>query len=376
MRERNRLAGRIEGVRDAGARGGRRDGTDRAGRGRGRRRHGGRRRSPPCARWPRRPSGGRSKACCPARPTATTAYVEINAGAGGTEAQDWARDADAHVHALGRAARLQGAAAGGERGRAGRHQIRRRCRSAGPNAYGWLKTEAGVHRLVRISPFDAAARRQTSFASVWVYPVVDDTIEIEIDRGRPEGGHVPRLRRRRPARQQDRKRHPHHPHADRHHRGLPDRPQPAPQPRHRDGDAEGAACTRRNCSGARRRRRAQEAAKTDIGWGHQIRSYVLAPYQLVKDLRTGVEKGNPDAVLDGDAGRVHGGGAGGAGRARRAARRARRRSSRGVAPDPTRGLCPLDPHQGQSPWNPVLSHGFQGATAPWRVQGRALAFLA
>ncbi len=110
----------------------------------------------------------------------------------------------------------------------------------GPNAYGWLKTEAGVHRLVRISPFDSAARRQTSFASVWVYPVVDDTHRDRDQPGRPEGRHLPRLRRRRPARQQDRKRHPHHPRADRHHRRLPDRPQPAPQPRHRDGDAEGA----------------------------------------------------------------------------------------------------------------------------------------
>ena len=90
------------------------------------------------------------------------------------------RDADAHVHALGGAAWLQGAASGGGRGRAGRHQVGD-ADGRGPNAYGWLKTEAGVHRLVRITPFDSNARRQTSFASVWVYPVVDDTIEIEIN---------------------------------------------------------------------------------------------------------------------------------------------------------------------------------------------------
>ena len=112
---------------------------------------------------------------------------------------------------------------------------------SGPNAYGWLKTEAGVHRLVRISPFDSAARRHTSFASVWVYPVVDDNIDIEIDRERPEGGHLSRVGRRRAAREQDGKRHPHHPCSHRHHRRLPDRPQPAPQPRHRHGDAEGAS---------------------------------------------------------------------------------------------------------------------------------------
>ena len=85
---------------------------------------------------------------------------------------------------------------------------------SGPNAYGWLKTEAGVHRLVRISPFDANARRHTSFASVWVYPVVDDNIEIEINEADLQVDTYPRLGRRRPARQQDRERHPHHPHAD------------------------------------------------------------------------------------------------------------------------------------------------------------------
>ena len=170
---------------------------------------------------------------------------------------------------------------------------------SGPNAYGWLKTEAGVHRLVRISPFDSAARRQTSFASVWVYPVVDDSIDIEIDesdlkvdtyRASGAGGqhvnktesairitHVPSGII--VACQTDRSQHR-------------NRAMAMEMLKARLYEAE---LQRREAVSA-----AQEDAKTDIGWGHQIRNYVLAPYQLVKDLRTGVEKGNPDAVLDGD----------------------------------------------------------------------------
>ena len=169
---------------------------------------------------------------------------------------------------------------------------------SGPTAYGWLKTEAGVHRLVRISPFDAAARRQTSFASVWVYPVVDDSINIEINeadlkvdtyRSSGAGGqhvnktesairitHVPSGIV--VACQEDRSQH-----------------------RNR-ATAMGMLKARLYEQELQRREAvtaAQENAKTDIGWGHQIRSYVLAPYQLVKDLRTGVETGNPDAVLNG-----------------------------------------------------------------------------
>jgi peptide chain release factor 2 len=169
---------------------------------------------------------------------------------------------------------------------------------SGPTAYGWLKTEAGVHRLVRISPFDAAARRQTSFASVWVYPVVDDSIHIEINeadlkvdtyRSSGAGGqhvnktesairitHVPSGIV--VACQEDRSQH-----------------------RNR-ATAMGMLKARLYEQELQRREAvtaAQENAKTDIGWGHQIRSYVLAPYQLVKDLRTGVETGNPDAVLNG-----------------------------------------------------------------------------
>jgi peptide chain release factor 2 len=169
---------------------------------------------------------------------------------------------------------------------------------SGPSAYGWLKTEAGVHRLVRISPFDSAARRQTSFASVWVYPVVDDSIDIEINpadlkvdtyRASGAGGqHVNKT--------ESAIRITHVP------SGIivacqTDRSQ------HRNRATAMEMLRARMYEAELRRREAvsnaTEAAKTDIGWGHQIRNYVLAPYQLVKDLRTGLEKGNPDAVLDG-----------------------------------------------------------------------------
>jgi len=147
-------------------------------------------------------------------------FLEINAGAGGTEAQDWAlmllrmysRWAEQHGYKIEYIEESPGEEAG----------IKSvTMRFNGERAYGWMKTESGVHRLVRISPYDSSARRHTSFASVWVYPVVDDA-------------------------------------------------------------------------------NASSAAKTDIGWGNQIRSYVLHPYQMVKDLRTQVEKGNAQGVLDGD----------------------------------------------------------------------------
>ena len=224
-------------------------------------------------------------------------FLEVNAGAGGTEAQDWAemllrmytRWAEAHGY---RTAIME--ASEGEQ--AGLKSVT--IQVTGPNAYGWLKTEAGVHRLVRISPFDAAARRQTSFASIWVYPVVDDTIEIEINeadlkvdtfRASGAGGqHVNKT--------ESAIRITHVP------SGIivacqTDRSQ------HRNrATAMGMLKARLYEQELQRREAlsaADEAAKTEIGWGHQIRSYVLAPYQLVKDLRTGVERGNPDAVLDG-----------------------------------------------------------------------------
>lgn len=225
-------------------------------------------------------------------------YLEVNAGAGGTEAQDWAemllrmymRWAEAH----GYKTTLMEASEGEQAGlKSATLQV------SGPNAYGWLKTEAGVHRLVRISPFDAAARRQTSFASVWVYPVVDDSIEIEINeadlkvdtfRASGAGGqHVNKT--------ESAIRITHVP------SGIivacqTDRSQ------HRNRATAMSMLKARLYEQELQKREAaaaaDEAAKTDIGWGHQIRSYVLAPYQLVKDLRTGVERGNPDAVLDGD----------------------------------------------------------------------------
>ncbi len=225
-------------------------------------------------------------------------FLEVNAGAGGTEAQDWAemllrmymRWAEAH----GYKTQLMEASEGEQAGlKSATLQV------TGANAYGWMKTEAGVHRLVRISPFDAAARRQTSFASVWVYPVVDDSIEIEINdadlkvdtfRASGAGGqHVNKT--------ESAIRITHVP------SGIivacqTDRSQ------HRNRATAMGMLKARLYEAELRKREvlaaADEAAKTDIGWGHQIRSYVLAPYQLVKDLRTGVEHGRPDAVLDGD----------------------------------------------------------------------------
>ena len=228
---------------------------------------------------------------------ANDCYVEVNAGAGGTEAQDWAemilrmytRWAEQHGYKVTFIESSEGEQAGIK---SATIQI------SGHNAYGWMKTEAGVHRLVRISPFDAAARRQTSFASVWVYPVVDDSIEVEINdsdlrvdtfRASGAGGqhvnktdsairitHIPTGIV--VACQTDRSQHR-------------NRAKAMEMLKARMYEAE---LQKREAAAAQ-----TEAAKTDIGWGHQIRSYVLAPYQLVKDLRTGVEKGNPDAVLDG-----------------------------------------------------------------------------
>ena len=228
---------------------------------------------------------------------ANDAYLEVNAGAGGTEAQDWAemllrmysRWAEQHGYKLTLMEESEGEQAGLKSATV---QV------SGPNAYGWLKTEAGVHRLVRISPFDSAARRQTSFASVWVYPVVDETINIEVNeadlkvdtfRASGAGGqHVNKT--------ESAIRITHVP------TGIivacqTDRSQ------HRNrATAMGMLKARLYEAELQRREAAAaltEAGKTDIGWGHQNRSYVLAPYQMVKDLRTGVEKGNPDAVLDG-----------------------------------------------------------------------------
>ena len=229
---------------------------------------------------------------------ANDSYIEINAGAGGTEAQDWAemlmrmylRWAEQH----GYKAQLLEQSEGEQ---AGLKSVT--LQVSGSNAYGWLKTEAGVHRLVRISPFDANARRQTSFASVWVYPVVDDTFEVEINdadlkvdtfRASGAGGqHVNKT--------ESAIRITHVP------SGIVVACQTDRSQHRNRATAMGMLKARLYEQELQRREAASaavESAKTDIGWGHQIRSYVLAPYQLVKDLRTGLEKGNPDAVLDGD----------------------------------------------------------------------------
>jgi peptide chain release factor 2 len=226
------------------------------------------------------------------------AFVELNAGAGGTEAQDWAemlmrmyaRWAEQHGYKTQLMDQSEGEQAGIK---SATMQV------SGPNAYGWLKTEAGVHRLVRISPFDANARRQTSFASVWVYPVIDDNIEIEVDpsdikvdtyRASGAGGqhvnktesavrftHIPTGTV--VACQTDRSQHRNR----------------ATAMQMLKAKLYELELQKREAASA-----ATESQKRDIGWGHQIRSYVLAPYQLVKDLRTSYERGNPAAVLDGD----------------------------------------------------------------------------
>jgi peptide chain release factor 2 len=225
-------------------------------------------------------------------------FLEVHAGAGGTESQDWAnmllrmytRWAERRKFKVELMEYHDGEEAG--------------IKSAtlmikGHNAYGWLKTESGVHRLVRISPFDSQARRHTSFSSVWVYPVVDDTIDIQINeadlkidtyRSSGAGGqhvnttdsairitHVPTGIV--VACQQERSQH--------------------------KNRATAMAMLKSRMYEAELQKREEaamaiESTKSDIGWGHQIRSYVLQPYQLVKDLRTEVETTQPSSVLDGD----------------------------------------------------------------------------
>lgn len=225
-------------------------------------------------------------------------YLEINAGAGGTEAQDWAlmmlrlytRWAERRGYKVESLAESSGEEAGIK---SATLQIK------GELAYGWLKTESGVHRLVRISPFDSSARRHTSFASVWVTPVVDEQIDIEIldkdiriDTYRASGAGGQHVNTTDSAIrithlptsivvqcQNDRSQHKN--------KATAMNMLRAKLYEHELRQRETAA-------------QASEASKTDIGWGHQIRSYVLQPYQLVKDLRTQIETSNTAAVLDGD----------------------------------------------------------------------------
>jgi len=225
-------------------------------------------------------------------------FVEIHAGAGGTESQDWAsmlmrmymRWAEAHDYKVEFLEESAGEEAGIKSAT---------LKVSGPNAYGWLKTESGVHRLVRISPYDSNARRHTSFSSVWVFPVVDDKIdivineaELRIDVYRASGAGGQHVNKTESAVrmthlptgivvacQNDRSQHKNRAEAMR-------------MLKARLYEAE---LKKREAASA-----AIEAAKTDIGWGHQLRSYVLQPYQMVKDLRTGAQTSDTKGVLDGD----------------------------------------------------------------------------
>ena len=230
---------------------------------------------------------------------ANDAYVEIHPGAGGTESNDWAsmlmrmytRWAQQHGHKVDIIEEQAGDEAG--------------IKSAtllikGENAYGWLKTESGVHRLVRISPFDSNDRRHTSFASVWVYPVIDDRIEIEVNesdcrvdtyRASGAGGqHVNTT--------DSAVRITHEP------TGIVVQCQSERSQHKNRATAWNMLKARLYEQELQKREEAAQAeadSKTDIGWGHQIRSYVLQPYQMVKDLRTNVESSSPDDVLGGNA---------------------------------------------------------------------------
>jgi peptide chain release factor 2 len=236
-------------------------------------------------------------------------YLEVHAGAGGTEAQDWAemllrmytRWAEQHGYKVEWLEESPGEEAG--------------LKSAtievkGPNAYGWLKSESGVHRLVRISPYDSNARRHTSFSSVWVYPVVDDNLDkdLKVDTFRASGAGGQHINKTDSA-----IRITHMP------SGIVVACQ-ADRSQHRNRAMAMDMLKARLYEAELRKREeaaaAQEALKSDIGWGHQIRSYVLQPYQMVKDLRTETETSDTQGVLNGDidrfltaslAAKVHGG---------------------------------------------------------------------
>ncbi len=225
-------------------------------------------------------------------------YIEVHPGAGGTESTDWAsmllRMYLRWAQKSGYKTDVIEEQPGDEAGIKSATVLVK-----GHNAYGWLKTESGVHRLVRISPFDSNARRHTSFASVWIYPVVDDAIDVDVNesdcridtfRASGAGGqhvnttdsavritHVPS--------------------------GIVVQCQNERSQHKNRATAWNMLRARLYEVELQKREEAaqeQAAQKTDIGWGHQIRSYVLQPYQMVKDLRTQVESPSPDAVLDGD----------------------------------------------------------------------------
>lgn len=224
-------------------------------------------------------------------------FVEIHPGAGGTEAQDWAemllrmytRWAQAHNMKVDVLEVESGDGAGIKSAT---------IKVKGENAYGWLKTESGVHRLVRISPFDSNAKRHTSFSSIWIYPEIDDTIEIDVnesdcrvDTYRASGAGGQHINKTDSAVritheptgivvqcQNDRSQH---------------------KNRSQAWDMLRARLYEREIQIREEAAQAEADNKADIGWGHQIRSYVLQPYQLVKDLRTGAETSDTRGVLDG-----------------------------------------------------------------------------
>ena len=224
-------------------------------------------------------------------------YVQINAGAGGTESQDWA---SMLMRMYTRWANQNKFKVSVLDEHAGEEAGIKSCtlEIKGHNAYGKLKTESGVHRLVRISPYDSNARRHTSFASVWAYPVIDDNIDIQINesdckidtyRASGAGGqHVNTT--------DSAVRITHQP------TGIVVACQ-AERSQHKNRATAWkmlkARLYERELQLQQEKIDAVNAKKTDIGWGHQIRSYVLQPYQLIKDLRTGFTSTNPDAVLDG-----------------------------------------------------------------------------
>jgi peptide chain release factor 2 len=229
---------------------------------------------------------------------ANDTYIEVNAGAGGTESQDWAemlqRMYTRWAERRGYKVELVDHHSGEQAGiKSATLMIK------GENAYGYAKTESGVHRLVRISPYDSNARRHTSFSSVWVYPVVDDDIDVEVNEGdlkidtyRASGAGGQHVNTTDSA-----VRITHLP------SGIIVACQN--QRSQHKNKAEALKMLKARLYEAELQRReaqssAEHAAKTDIGWGHQIRSYVLQPYQLVKDLRTGVTSTAPSDVLDGD----------------------------------------------------------------------------
>jgi peptide chain release factor 2 len=229
---------------------------------------------------------------------ANNSYIEVNAGAGGTESQDWAemlqrmytRWAERH----GMKVELIDYHSGEQAGIKSATMLLK-----GENAYGYSKTESGVHRLVRISPYDSNARRHTSFASVWVYPEIDDDIHVEINEGdlridtyRASGAGGQHINTTDSA-----VRITHLP------TGIVVQCQNQRSQHKNRAEAYNQLRARlyeRELAEREATANAQNATKTDIGWGHQIRSYVLQPYQLVKDLRTGVTSTSPSDVLDGD----------------------------------------------------------------------------